>query len=477
MLWLCLHLPDLPLEIFTRSDPAPEALVLVHGSGHGHGRCVALCDAVARRYGIRSGMSLNAAHALASSLRVRERDEESERAALERLAAWAGQFTSIVDLLPQALLLEVARSRRLFGSLERLREAVRQGVTELGYRAYLAIAPTPLAAAWLARVNREECITRQEVLPSVLAPLPLACLDLTSKQSETLHGMGVRAIGDCLRLPRDGLARRLGPGLVRLLDRALGRVPDPRAAFVVPFVFESRVALPAAVNTAEGLLFPLRRLLLELEGFLRARNAGTRAMELSLLHSATVVTKVELELVTPSRDAVYLATLLRERLEHVVLPSPVEEVALRVADPCTLASHNLDFFISQGMADETLIERLRARLGKDAVRGLCQREEHRPERAWGYAEPGVVSETRNRPGRRPLWLLRKPLLLEVRNEHPCLDGALLLKPGWERIESGWWDGQDVARDYFIARSVHGAQLWVYRELRGERRWFLHGIFS
>ncbi len=422
-------------------------------------------------------MSLNAAYVLAGSLRVRERDEESERAALDHLAAWAGQFTSIVDLLPQALLLEVARSRRLFGSLERLREAVRRGVTELGYRACLAIAPTPLAAAWLARVNREECITRQAALPAVLAPLPLACLDLTPKQSETLRGMGMRAIGDCLRLPQDGLARRLGPGLVRLLDRALGRVPDPRAAFVAPSVFESRVVLPATVNTAEGLLFPLRRLLLELEGFLRARNAGTRAMKLSLFHSATVATKVELSLVAPSRDAVYLAMLLRERLERVVLPYPVEEVALRVEDPCTLAPHNLDFFTPQGVADEALIERLRARLGKDAVRGLCQREDHRPERGWGYAEPGTCTKTRNRPERRPLWLLCEPLLLEVRNEHPCLDGALVLEPGRERIESGWWDGQDVARDYFIARSVHGAQLWVYRELRGQRRWFLHGVFS
>ena len=47
----------------------------------------------------------------------------------------------------------------------------------------------------------------------------------------------------------------------------------------------------------------------------------------------------------------------------------------------------------------------------------------------------------------------------------------------ERIESGWWDGNDVARDYFVARNARGLRLWIYRELRGEQRWFLHGIFG
>ena len=49
--------------------------------------------------------------------------------------------------------------------------------------------------------------------------------------------------------------------------------------------------------------------------------------------------------------------------------------------------------------------------------------------------------------------------------------------GPERIESGWWDGGDVQRDYYIARRADGARLWIYRECGGARRWFLHGIFG
>ena len=46
----------------------------------------------------------------------------------------------------------------------------------------------------------------------------------------------------------------------------------------------------------------------------------------------------------------------------------------------------------------------------------------------------------------------------------------------ERIESGWWDGGDVSRDYFTASAARGEKLWVYRD-RSTREWFLHGLFG
>jgi protein ImuB len=48
--------------------------------------------------------------------------------------------------------------------------------------------------------------------------------------------------------------------------------------------------------------------------------------------------------------------------------------------------------------------------------------------------------------------------------------------GLERVESGWWDGADVARDYFLAETPGGERLWVYRDRRS-RDWFLHGLFA
>ncbi len=49
--------------------------------------------------------------------------------------------------------------------------------------------------------------------------------------------------------------------------------------------------------------------------------------------------------------------------------------------------------------------------------------------------------------------------------------------GPERIESGWWDGGDIRRDYYVAQDPHGSRLWIYRECTGAKPWFLHGIFG
>jgi len=81
------------------------------------------------------------------------------------------------------------------------------------------------------------------------------------------------------------------------------------------------------------------------------------------------------------------------------------------------------------------------------------------------------------PFRRPLWLLHTPRELDSQRGRPRNGGALQLLAGPERIESGWWDGADVRRDYYVASDSRGARLWVYRQCTGARKWFLHGIFG
>ena len=46
----------------------------------------------------------------------------------------------------------------------------------------------------------------------------------------------------------------------------------------------------------------------------------------------------------------------------------------------------------------------------------------------------------------------------------------------ERIESGWWDGRDVRRDYHIVVGADGEKLWFYRDCL-THEWYLHGIFG
>jgi protein ImuB len=485
MLWLCLHLPRLPAELFSRAGTVREPFVVADGAGTRE--TVVIPSAGAARAGVSPGMTLGAAHALAPTLSVFRRDEASESAALAQLAAWAGRFTSVVSLAPpREVLLEVEGSRKLFGGMENLLRQVEEGVRGLGYTAQVALAPTPLGAAFLARTRPGTQVTERKMLAAELSSVPLDALDLEPEALDALRGLGMESLGDCLSLPRPGLARRFGVELLRDLDRALGRLPDPRSPFAPPHRFEGRLPLAFEVSAAEPLLFAVRRLLLELEGYLEARGGGAAALRITLSHREGRRTRIEMGLASPSRDPRRLLVLLRERLGRTRLSEPVSAVELSVETVLPLAPASRELFRNPGQqageAWPELVERLRARLGLAAVLALRPAAEHRPERAFvlapishqastAAAEPGPGGEPASpfRYGRRPVWLLRRPAPVE-REELTLLSGP-------ERIEAGWWDGQDVRRDYFVAKDPRGATLWVFRERGGKRQWYLHGFFG
>ncbi|TAK66306.1 MAG: DNA polymerase Y family protein [Betaproteobacteria bacterium] len=472
MLWIALHLPRLPLEAFQRGLPSPEPCAVAERQH------LLVCDAKAAARGLRAGMPVTAALALAPGLRLRERDAAAETEALLGIAAWAMQCTPNVALaFPDLVLLEVSGSLKLFGGLVKIEVRLRQGLAAMGYGARLAAAPTPRAASWFARAGGQRLIADAALLERELSALPLSVLE--SKDEETLSSIGIRSIGELLALPRDGLARRFGQRLLDTLDQALGRLPDPRGFCVLPEKFYAAIELPAEATQAEALLFAAKRLLAQLEGFLAARAAGTRQVLFSLTHRAAPATRIELGMVTACREATHFALLLRERLPQTALPVPVRAIGLEVQAIEPLAHSNQNLF-ADALREEgnwpRLIERLRARLGAAAVHGMGLRADHRPERASVPAEPGAKQLALDFEPR-PFWLLERPQGLEENASVPCRDGPLKLLAGPERIESGWWDGADVARDYFIARAANEALLWVYRERSPAGAWYLHGIFS
>jgi len=473
--WLCIRVPQLPLDVFSRGGSEQQPLAVSH---NGRRPGVLLCNAIARARGVQPGISVAAARALAHDLIVRPRDPGAEQAALHALAAWSYQFSAQVSLYPpNALVLEVQGSFTLFGGWPALLEKVRCGLAGLGYRARLASAPTPLAALVLARCSREQHVSGYHRLAIALAPLPVSVLDWEQGLIDRLDGMGVRQLADLLRLPRDGLARRFGQQNLLYLDRMLGHCPHPQELYQPPQSFGRRVQLPAEVEQAQALLFVLQRLLLELCGWLEGLATGVQRVVVCLHHRKQQVTRFGLEIRKPGRDAEQLTTLFRERLERLELPLPVIEVELSADEVFALDAGLPDMFDAGGGPEQVnLLDRLRARLGDGAVTGISAVAEHRPEYAWRYTAPGT-SRSDNNDRQRPLWLLSVPRPLKTRNGRPQLQGDLRLQAGRERIESGWWDGQDVARDYYIATNPAGSSYWVYRELTGERGWYLQGVFE
>jgi protein ImuB len=116
MLWACLLLPSLPLEVFARSlSPADAARPFAVGTGGHYPRIVAVNDA-ARDAAIAPEQLVSAALARAPGIVLRDRDQRQETAALEAVAAWATQFTPAISLAPpDAVLAEIGGSLLLFG--------------------------------------------------------------------------------------------------------------------------------------------------------------------------------------------------------------------------------------------------------------------------------------------------------------------------------------------------------------------------
>jgi protein ImuB len=311
--------------------------------------------------------------------------------------------------------------------------------------------------------------------------------------------MGVTRLGELLRLPRAGLMRRLGTAAMQDLDIALARQPSPRRAFVPRAFFRERHDFESEIETAAYLEKAVEPLIERCAQFLLGRQDGVQALRLTLRHRTGPATRVHLGLADITSERRRLMDVVIQKLGRLELPEPVRSMELISGSLQPLSAASLDAFAGMagagagsgsGARDTApqLVERLRARLGEAAVYGVASIPEHRPEAAWRRVHElrlaPVLRKSDKVAGQsvdvippdgmpRPVWLLDEPLPLE---------SGLILEQGPERIESGWWDGKGVARDYYIARQAagapdsRGAKLWVFQE-RQSKRWYLHGRFA
>jgi protein ImuB len=494
MLWIALYLPELSLQIAARGMLRNRAIVIKDGPASRP--IVIAANDNARSLGIQLGAPVAAAEALVSDLLVIPRNKDNEAHALERLAAWALQFTPTVTLEShQGILLESAPSLRLQGGLDALLEKIMSGCERLGYRVVYGVAPTVRAAWWFAvsplsfprkwesielfKVNMDSRFRGNDninnavdkIFRSHLGKLQIISLNWPTQTVDLLHALGVKTLADCLALPRAGLIQRFGAELANELDQALGVQPDVRPLFSAPQQFHSRIELPAEVTEVDALLFPLKRLLIEMEGFLHGLGAGVQSVRVELEQGSKQRESFSVGLLAPEREHQRLLMLISARLASLKLERSVWAVSLHAEQLQSLSGKQRSFLAdsaSHRVASRQLLERLQARLGKDKVQILSLANDHRPEYAWVLGNVSQRHAVSHYP-LRPLWLLPQPRLID--------DGDIALLAGPERIEAGWWDGKSVQRDYYVARNGKGAVLWIYCQHRELGQWYVHGLFS
>jgi len=476
MLWIALHLPDLPLQVFTRGVADPGVLAVVDHRPRQH--LVAVSPA-ALALGVEPGSNVAGALSVAPGLELLERKHALEQETLQSFATWAYRFSPRVSIDSSCgIVLEVESCLRLFGGLNALVILIRSGAEALGLNIRLAAAPSPLAARWLAESAPDTLIHHAPGWSRCLDALPVQVIALADAVStatlDLLAGIGITRIGELCRLPRDALARRQASNVLDILSRARGDTPDPRRWHIPPERFESRLVLPAAVSSSEPLLFASGRLIADMVAWLQSLHAAIDRCHLFLEHEHHEDSVVSIVTAQPASDEIRLLLILREQLAALTLAEPVDALRLCADSPLVPTADTQDLFHAPGQDCDAaifLLERLRARLGSDAVRSLQSWPDHRPEYAWRVSEPGAgkYDGMPERPPR-PAWLLPQPRpLASIR--------ALEILCGPERIASGWWDGKDVCRDYFIARTPESAMWWIFRRLDPPQGWYLHGYFG
>ena len=197
----------------------------------------------------------------------------------------------------------------------------------------------------------------------------------------------------------------------------------------------------------------------------------------------------------PSADPRHLWDLLRMQLEQAALRGPVGRFTLAAPLTAPLENRQRELFVGNrdeaARQGELLIDRLSSRLGDQAVLRPELTADPLPERD---ARLPAVAERKRRGGsparhaatQRPLLLMTPPAALEVLAIAP--DGPPMsfrwngeqhvVAHSWgpERIESGWWRGPSVRRDYYRVETKSGQRYWLFRRLPGGQ-WYLHGEFA
>ncbi len=374
---------------------------------------------------------------------------------------------------------------------------------------------------------------------SMLEPLPTASLRINVATAETLARLGVERVGELLRLPRQGLAARLGSSLVQRIDQALGQREETLSAQAAPAEHQQTWQLEYPTSDQAILGDRIRRLMKSIRTGLAARQRGALRVTCRLDLSIHPPLFLEVGLFAPTVDDEHLSGLLIHRLENIRLASDVTQITVAVTLTGPLRTAQISLFETDtsaaslaGSTLSRLVDSLSGRMGRESVLRVELQEDPLPEQAYrtfpltGGQRNGVgVRRNRSLPAasaapqrgdaigagtlgrsfdlpsaddamRRPLFLFPDPIPLAVALPNQSFrqtvsDGRLPQQIRWggvvhtvlrhwgpERIETGWWKGPTIRRDYYRIETDRGGWWWIFRTLAGpQSRWMLHGQFD
>ncbi len=423
----CLHVPLFPLAARLRSEPelAGEAVAVCEGNGS-TARVVA-ASKLARKSGVKVGMTLAQARAILPSLIARGRDPSCERSASEALmeVAW-GLSPQVESAADDLVFADVTGMERLYpgASGERdMGQAVVVAAESLDLLIRFGIAANKLAARIAAHQPDSPTVVPAGEEERFLAHLPLRELDLDQRLAATLFRWGITTVGELARLPGDRVASRLGKAGSDAHRAARGLDPRPMVPHQPPTTFSEGLDLEWPAVTVEPLLYAVGQSLERIRQRLERQDLACALLELELGLEPDGSDRRTIRLPAPTREVDALLALVKLEVEARPPRAPVAAFVC-VVHPNRPRRGQLTLFGAPEIHPDRLaatLARLSARLGPERVGSPRTVDGHLPERFDNAAfDPPPAPKLRRSSGRgRGLLVvrvLRPPVALEVITE-------------------------------------------------------------
>ena len=320
-----------------------------------------------------------------------------------------------------------------------------------------------------------------------------------------LHKWGIHTLGQLAALDKEQLGARLGPEAIRMWERANGRSNRLLKLIRPPESFQESFEFEREIETAEPLLFMLRRFLEQLA--VRLAGIYLVAKELTLRitfansrqDEPAVAGKQSYERVfkipQPTNDVDLLFRMLQTHLENFRSEHPIVAVALS-AEPIKPAGEQFGLFETTLRNPHQLSEtlaRLTALLGGDRIGTPVLEETHRPDAfrmqpfRWDIVESGVPSGQsfdalstahvtaalrRFRPAVSAFVLQDEDTPAHVRNAE--ISGKIIAQRGPYFLSGNWWDEKSWARAEWDLQLQNGE---LVRAHERDGVWKIDGVYD
>src|SRR5438046_5351924 len=277
---------------------------------------------------------------------------------------------------------------------------------------------------------------------------------------EILHKWGIHTLGQLVRLDKEQLRARLGPEAVRMWERANGQSNRPLKLVRQPESFEESFEFENEIETAEPLLFMLRRFLQQFFFRLSAIYLVAKELRLQITFSNKHHYERCFKIPQPTNDVDLLFQMLHTHLENCKSEYPITAVSLE-AKPTKASQQQFGLFEIPLRDPNQLYEtlaRLIALLGSYRFGTPVLEETHRSdafhiepfscEAEWTTSESSSYSPSatervpptalrRFRPAVSASVFLSENIPAHLRSAN--VNGKVAQQNGPYRASGNWWD--------------------------------------